>query len=108
MDYESFYTLAVWRALTLPRPDVCLALTTPPFIALIGVLLRYVRRTRLVLWSMDLYPDIAVVCGMLREGSLLHRLLAAVARFLYGPHFGLDRSATHIAQIVERLGFRSS
>jgi glycosyltransferase involved in cell wall biosynthesis len=62
--------------------EVCVALTTPPFIALLGALSR-LRGTRLVLWSMDLYPEVPVACGYIRKGSFLHRLLAAASRFLY-------------------------
>ena len=35
VDYLSFYLLAMVRALRLPRMAVCVALTTPPFVALV-------------------------------------------------------------------------
>ena len=82
-DYLSFYLLAVRRAMSLPRMDACVALSTPPFIALIGVLLKRRRKTKLICWTMDLYPDIAVTLGLLREGGLMHRALAGVARRIY-------------------------
>jgi hypothetical protein len=83
MDYLSFYVSAAWRALSLGRFDVCLSLTTPPFIALIGWMLHRLRGTRTVLWVMDLYPEIAVAYGVLAERGRLCRLLAWVNRGLY-------------------------
>ena len=83
IDYLSFYVLAVWKALFLPRMNVCVALTTPPFIALCGVILRLLKGTRLVLWTMDLYPEVPVAYGVLKKGSLLHRNLACISRWIY-------------------------
>lgn len=82
-DYLSFYFSAAWRAMSLGRCDVCLSLTTPPFIALIGWALRWLRGTRNVLWVMDVYPEIAVAYGVLRQRCLLCRLLRRFNRRLY-------------------------
>ena len=83
IDYLSFYVLAAWKALILPRMNVCIALTTPPFIATCGLMLRLLKGTRLVLWTMDLYPEIAVAYGVLKKGSLLHKCLARISRWIY-------------------------
>jgi len=83
IDYLSFYVLAAWKALVLPRMNVCVVLTTPPFIALCGLMLRLLKGTRLVLWTMDLYPEIAVAYGVLKKGSLLHKCLAWISRWIY-------------------------
>jgi len=83
-DYATFHTLAAWRALRLPAPDVCVCLTTPPFIAMIGVLLARLRGTRFVLWSMDLYPEVLAAYRMMVPGSWAYRTLARTSRWLYG------------------------
>ncbi len=83
IDYLSFYALATWRALRLAQMDVCVALTTPPFIALIGLMLRRLRGTKVVVWMMDVYPEVAVAFDVLSERSLLRRLLARVSRRIY-------------------------
>ena len=80
IDYVSFYVLAAWRALRLVKMDVCMALTTPPFIALIGLMLRRLRGTKMLVWTMDVYPEVAVAFDVLREKSLLYRFLARVSR----------------------------
>src|SRR5687767_2455214 len=38
LDYVVFYISAVWRLLILPRQDVIVSLTTPPFVAWAAIL----------------------------------------------------------------------
>ena len=83
IDYLSFYLSANWRALRLPKADVCVSLTTPPLISLIGLMLSKLKGTKHVIWMMDVYPEIAVAYDVLSERSLLHRLLARINRRLY-------------------------
>ncbi len=83
LDYLSFYVSAAWRTLWLPRPDVCLSLTTPPFVSLIGLMLDRLRGTRTVLWIMDIYPEIAVAYDLLSARCSLCRLLTRFNRRLY-------------------------
>jgi glycosyltransferase involved in cell wall biosynthesis len=82
LDFALFYLLATLRTLTLARPDVVIGFTTPPFIAWVGVLARWLRGSRAVYWVMDLYPDVAIKCGVLREGSLPARFFERVSRAL--------------------------
>lgn len=93
IDYLSFYVFAALKALVLPRMNVCVVLTTPPFIALCGLMLRFLKGTRLVLWTMDLYPEIAVSYGVFKKGSLLHKCLVRISRWIY-----------HCASIIISLG----
>jgi len=83
LDWGTFYLMAAWRALWLPRMDVCVSLTTPPFIGLIGVMLSRLRRTRLLLWSMDTYPEVLVAFRVLREQDRVYRVLSWVSRQVY-------------------------
>ncbi len=80
-DFGLFYLLAIWTALTLPKHDVCVCFTTPPFIAVVGWLLRLLRGTGYVYWVMDLYPDLPVACGVMRERSLATRFFERLNRF---------------------------
>lgn len=82
-DYLSFYIFAMLKVLTLPRCDVCVTLTTPPMIQLLGVLSRSLRGTSLVIWTMDLYPQIASALGALRERGWLYRVLAWLGAWSY-------------------------
>ncbi len=81
MDFGLFYLCIAFRVFFLPRQDVSVWLSTPPFIALLGWLLRVVRGTPFVYWLMDLYPDVAVACGVLRVNGIAAKLLDSLNRF---------------------------
>jgi len=104
IDYLSFYVLAMRRAMQLPRMDVCVSLTTPPFIALVGMLLGRRRGTKLVLWTMDLYPDIAVALGVLSAGGWLHRATTWLSRRVYQAAAKIITLGDVMAGAVTRAG----
>lgn len=80
-DFAFFYMLAALKVLTMPRPDVVIGFTTPPFISLVGVVARWLRGSKAVLWLMDLYPDLAIESGVMKRDSLPGRFFGAVNRF---------------------------
>lgn len=72
----TFPLVASWRAMRLPRPDVVVVETDPPFLCLLGAFLTRWRRTRLVCYLQDIYPEVAIALQQIREGwmtSLLRR-----------------------------------
>lgn len=79
-DFGLFYVLCALRALTLPRQDVVVCFTTPPFISLLGLAIRAVRGSRFVYWVMDLYPDTPVVCGVMKPQAPLTRFFEKLNR----------------------------
>ena len=81
LDFILFYLAATWRALTLSKHDVVICFTTPPFITLAGLLLRVFKGTRVVCWVMDLYPDVPIVCGLMKRDSLSSRFFEWLSRF---------------------------
>ncbi len=82
-DYLSFLVGAVVRLLFLRRQDVVIALTSPPYILSAAVAHRLVHpRSRVVLWSHDVYPDAAEAFGTIRPGGMLSRALRATKRWL--------------------------
>lgn len=84
LDYCTFYLLAAWRLLTLPRQDVIIALTTPPFIAWVAVFHKLLHpKTRVVLWNMDCYPDVAERAGVIKPGGVVSRILQSLNRALF-------------------------
>ncbi len=82
IDYLSFYARAVALALFLPRFDAVVTLTTPPIIGLVGTILRRLKGTRHVYWSMDLHPDASLAVGHLSPNRLV-RSLAWLSDFVY-------------------------
>ncbi|HUT09658.1 MAG TPA: glycosyltransferase family 4 protein [Thermoguttaceae bacterium] len=84
LDYAAFYLLAAWRMLRLPRQDVIVAMTTPPYIAWTALLHKLLHpRTRVILWSSDCYPEVAERAGVIRPGGMLSRLMRAVNRAMF-------------------------
>ena len=78
LDYVRFNITCAVRALFLPRHDVVICLTTPPFVALVGAILRQIKGTSFVFWTRDLYPDLPVEAGIVRRNGTVHRLLKAI------------------------------
>lgn len=74
-DYVSFYLGATWKLLTMPRHDIVMALTTPPLISLLALLVCRVRRMKLIALVQDVYPDVAVALGALNPTGLITKLL---------------------------------
>lgn len=83
VDYLSFYARALMMAVWLPRCDAVITLTTPPIIGLIGTLLRRLRGTRHIYWSMDLHPDASLALGLLSRRNPLVAWLAWLSDAVY-------------------------
>jgi glycosyltransferase involved in cell wall biosynthesis len=82
-DYLSFYAGAFLKATALPRFDAVVTLTTPPIIGLIGTLLRWLKGSRHVYWSMDLHPDASLALGRMSLRNPLVRGLHRLSSFVY-------------------------
>jgi len=78
-DYLSFYLGATWMLLKLRRHDVVMALTTPPLIGLVALVIGRLRRMRVVMLVQDVYPDIAVALGALRPQSLVTKTIELIS-----------------------------
>jgi hypothetical protein len=84
LGYVTFLVGATLRLLTLPAQDVIVAMTTPPFVVTSAVLHKLLhRRTRIVLWSMDCYPDAAERFGELKAGGPVSRAQRALNRWAF-------------------------
>jgi glycosyltransferase involved in cell wall biosynthesis len=66
-------------ALRLPCPDLAVTMTDPPFLALLGPLLRR-RGAATVHWCQDLYPDVLPALGVRLPGPALAALARAARR----------------------------
>jgi glycosyltransferase involved in cell wall biosynthesis len=79
-DYASFTARLALASLGLPRPDVIVALATPPYLGLLASLAPSWRGVARVEWIMDVYPDVLAAHGALRRGGALFRLLESRSR----------------------------
>jgi colanic acid biosynthesis glycosyl transferase WcaI len=76
IDWLTFYVVAMLRAAVLPRQDVIVCLTTPPYIVLAGLIQKWIHPgTRLVLWNMDCYPEAVERTGIIPAGGVIADVL---------------------------------
>jgi len=59
--------------------DAVLSLSDPPLVSVIGDWIACSRSVPHFIWCQDLYPDVAVAAGVLREKSLSQRALSSLA-----------------------------
>ncbi len=85
LDYLAFFVAAAWRLFWMPRQDVVVAMTTPPFLVCAAWMHKLLHpQTRLILWNMDCYPEVAERDGMIRAGGGISRALRAINRRIFG------------------------
>ncbi len=65
------------------RGDMVLAVTNPPTLPLLAALVTRAKHAKLVVLVHDVYPDVLVRLGALRDGSALERGLRSVIRRAY-------------------------
>lgn len=82
-NYASFCVSAALRGLAIPRPDVIIASSPQLLVGLSGWWIAFARQVPFVFEVRDLWPESLTAVGIGDENSLLHHVLAAVAKFLY-------------------------
>jgi len=82
-NYASFCVSAAIAGLDLPKPDVIIATSPQLLVALSGWWLAWWKRVPFVFEVRDLWPESLAAVGAGAEGTLLHRVLHAIAGFLY-------------------------
>jgi glycosyltransferase involved in cell wall biosynthesis len=83
-NYFSFViTSAVLGTFLLKPADVLLVESPPLFLGLSAVWLSFVKRAHLIFNVSDLWPESAVQLGIVRRGSLFHRLSSWLESFCY-------------------------
>jgi len=97
-----------FRAITVRRVDVIVCLTSPPLVPVVARLARLRHGgARLVHWAMDLYPEVAVALGEVREGSILHRLTASIMGGTYRACDGIIVLDEDMATLIRGHGAES-
>lgn len=80
LDMVFFCIISVCHLMVCPRFDTLVFLTNPPLFPIFGPLIKKIRGGRFVYILMDIYPDILIRAGALREGSIAARVLRWIAR----------------------------
>ena len=73
-DYLSFLVCAFWKAVRLKDQDCLVVLSDPPILSLFAAMVRFFIPVTTVCWLQDIFPDIAVRAGVIRESVVTHIL----------------------------------
>jgi glycosyltransferase involved in cell wall biosynthesis len=63
------------RALLLSRTDWVVTMTDPPMLAVLGPLIAFFKRNKVIHWAQDLYPEVAEELGVIPRGNVVSRML---------------------------------
>jgi glycosyltransferase involved in cell wall biosynthesis len=95
LNYVSYALGVVWKAMFTRRPDLVVCMTDPPFLASIARLVHARFRAPLLIVMQDVFPEVAVKLGRLKN-PLVVRLL----RLLIDPSL---RAADRVVVIGETM-----
>jgi len=88
-----------------PRADVVVSATSPPCLLLVATLVATWHRAKSVHWVMDLYPEIAVALGEIRQG-LLAKCLGLAMGWAYRRASAVVALDEDMADRLRRYGVR--
>jgi len=80
-DFLTFLFSCCGRLALLKKPDVVVALTSPPLVSVIAAGYARLRGVKFCYWIMDLNPDEAIAAGWLSPDSFAARWLERLSRF---------------------------
>ena len=80
-DFLTFLISCCGRLILLPKPNVVVALTSPPLVSVIAAAFAKLRGAKFCYWIMDLNPDEAIAAGWLSPDSLAAKWLERLSRF---------------------------
>lgn len=80
-DFLTFLISCCGRLILLPKPDVIVALTSPPLVSVIAAAFAKLRGAKFCYWIMDLNPDEAIAAGWLSPDSFAAKWLERLSRF---------------------------
>jgi colanic acid biosynthesis glycosyl transferase WcaI len=82
LNYLTFLVQSLRAGLRVERPDVILAMTDPPVIANVALVLARRFRVPLVVVSQDVFPEVAVELNRLKNPAIVEVLRAAIRFYL--------------------------
>jgi colanic acid biosynthesis glycosyl transferase WcaI len=89
-----------------PRPDVVISGSSPPCLLIVATLIAIWHRAKSIHWIMDLYPEIAVALGEVRDGAPA-RGLGALMGWCYRRAAFVVALDEDMAERVRRYGVDS-
>lgn len=83
LNYFSFVLSSFLVGLFLPQVDIVFTESPPLFLGISGYLLSRIKRAKWIFNVADLWPSSAVELGVIKQGSLPHRISASLEAFFY-------------------------
>lgn len=80
--YLSYMIGACHRAMRLERQDYYVAMSDPPFIIAVVLLVARLRAGRTIYWVQDLFPQLAAKLGVIHEQGIPYRVAERLARWV--------------------------
>ncbi len=102
LDLFIYFGLA-WIAAFREHPDIIIAETDPPALGLLGAIFGRLRSCRSIYYCQDVYPDVAVATGGLKNRALLG-LLRRCNRFAYRRSDAIVALAADMAGLLRLKG----
>jgi glycosyltransferase involved in cell wall biosynthesis len=85
IDFLSFnFVIFFWLIFhATSKTDLIISQTSPPLMPVLGIFIARIKGIRFVYWTMDLQPELSVVSGLIRKGSLIARILQKMGDYVF-------------------------
>jgi len=70
MSWIKYFFKALWFVWKQPKNSTLFIVSNPPFLGLVGLFFKYIRRQRYVVLVYDIYPDMLIGLGRLKRGVI--------------------------------------
>jgi len=70
VDYLTFYVSSFWASLRTEQIAWLIVMADPPMLSVLAAVVKKLLRCRAACWLQDVFPQIAIQCGLLRKGFL--------------------------------------
>jgi len=102
-EYLWFMVYSLFRGLAIPKIDVIFVASTPPLAGLPAAVLAWLKGAKLVYNLQDIFPDSAVVAGILPAGSWMYRCLRKAEEATYRCSDLVSSISPAFSDYVQRL-----
>jgi len=83
INYLTFHLFILFNLIFSQRPDLVIVLSTPPFIAIHGVILKVFKNCKVIYNIQDLFPELAVQLNKLKNETFIS-VLKSLSRYIIG------------------------
>jgi glycosyltransferase involved in cell wall biosynthesis len=86
LGYALMIPRFLFYALKIPRADLVVTMTDPPMLLSIGGGIKFFKKSRLIHWAQDLYPEAAEALGVLPPQGVVAQVLRTMAHCSLRAH----------------------